>query len=82
MIPNFLLNPLPNIYISGENYSLNQSWVNGALDSCEKLLPLITNNNAQNEYYLTDIISLCYEEGHTIEAVHPEENIEVEGIYI
>ena len=44
IISNFLLNPLPNIYISGENYSLNQSWVNGALDSCEKILPLIVNN--------------------------------------
>lgn len=38
---NFLLNPLPNIYICGENYSINQSWVNGALDSCKKCINLI-----------------------------------------
>ncbi len=40
-IANFLLNPMPNIFICGENYSNNQSWVNGALDSCNKCLPLI-----------------------------------------
>lgn len=37
-VSNFLLNPMPNIYICGENYSLNQSWINGAIDSCKKVL--------------------------------------------
>lgn len=40
-VSEFLLNPLNNIYICGENYSTNQSWVNGALDSCKKCLSLI-----------------------------------------
>jgi len=43
-VSNFLLNPLPNIYICGENYSINQSWVNGALDSCKKCLELVKTN--------------------------------------
>lgn len=34
----FIVNPMPNIYICGENYSLNQSWVEGALESCERCL--------------------------------------------
>lgn len=33
MISNYLLNPLPNIYIAGENYSMTQSWVEGALET-------------------------------------------------
>ena len=37
-VSNFLLNPMPNIYICGENYSLNQSWINGAIDTCKKVL--------------------------------------------
>lgn len=41
---DFLLNPMNNIYICGENYSLNQSWVNGALDSCKKCLKIINTN--------------------------------------
>jgi hypothetical protein len=33
VISKFLINPLPNTYICGENYSMNQSWVEGALES-------------------------------------------------
>lgn len=38
VISNFLLNPLPNLYICGENYSQNQSWVEGALESVDKCM--------------------------------------------
>ena len=41
LVSNYLLNPLPNIYISGENYSLNQSWVEGALETSNKVLKMI-----------------------------------------
>ena len=37
----FISNPIPNVYICGENYSLNQSWVEGALESCDKCLKQI-----------------------------------------
>ena len=32
-----------------------------SVDILLKLIPQINNNNKQNEYYLTDLISLCYE---------------------
>lgn len=43
-------------------------------------LSLLDNNNAQGEYYLTDVIALAYKAGRTINAVHPIANIEVEGV--
>lgn len=39
-VSNYLLNPMDNLYICGENYSLYQSWVEGSLDSCHKCLDL------------------------------------------
>jgi hypothetical protein len=41
VISKFLTNPLHNIYICGENYSLNQSWVEGSLESCNEFLKLL-----------------------------------------
>lgn len=41
LVSSYLLNPLPNIYISGENYSLNQSWVEGALETSNKVLKML-----------------------------------------
>lgn len=43
-ISNTIINPLPNIYICGENYSLNQSWVEGALETSNKCVNLIKNH--------------------------------------
>lgn len=39
----------------------------------------LSNENAQGEYYLTDIIAACHNEGKTIATAHPETEIEVEG---
>lgn len=39
----------------------------------------LSNDNAQGEYYLTDIIAMCHGEGKTIATAHPETEIEVEG---
>ena len=36
IISDFITNPLPDTYICGENYSRQQSWVEGALESCER----------------------------------------------
>ena len=41
IVSTFVTNPLPNIYICGENYSRNQSWVEGALESCDRCLALL-----------------------------------------
>jgi bifunctional UDP-N-acetylglucosamine pyrophosphorylase/glucosamine-1-phosphate N-acetyltransferase len=39
----------------------------------------LSNNNAQGEYYLTDIIAMAHAEGKLISTAHPETEIEVEG---
>ena len=43
-------------------------------------LPLIDNNNAQGEYYLTDLISIARKAGYSINGIHPSSVAEVEGI--
>ncbi|MDW6002432.1 bifunctional UDP-N-acetylglucosamine diphosphorylase/glucosamine-1-phosphate N-acetyltransferase GlmU [Vibrio mangrovi] len=40
----------------------------------------LENNNAQGEYYLTDVIAAAHAEGRAIQAVHPMEQMEVEGV--
>lgn len=45
-----------------------------------KWLPLLQNNNAQGEYYLTDIIAMAAADGVAIETVQPEQSWEVDGI--
>ena len=39
----------------------------------------LSNENAQGEYYLTDIIAAAHREGKQIATAHPETEIEVEG---
>lgn len=46
----------------------------------KRWLSKLTNNNAQGEYYITDIIALAYQEGREIVAVHPQRLSEVEGV--
>lgn len=40
----------------------------------------LNNQNAQGEYYLTDVIAAAHNEGRAVEAVHPANPIEVEGV--
>lgn len=46
----------------------------------QKWLPQLQNNNAQGEYYLTDIIALAKADGITIHVEQPDAVEEVEGI--
>jgi len=39
----------------------------------------LSNENAQGEYYLTDIIAAAHNEGKTIATAHPDTEVEVEG---
>ncbi|WP_159822362.1 bifunctional UDP-N-acetylglucosamine diphosphorylase/glucosamine-1-phosphate N-acetyltransferase GlmU [Colwellia sp. 20A7] len=39
----------------------------------------LSNENAQGEYYLTDIIAAAHNEGKLIATAHPETEVEVEG---
>ena len=45
-----------------------------------RLLPRLTNHNAQGEYYLTDLVGLCAAEGIDIGSIRPEHDFEVEGV--
>lgn len=51
---------------------------NGA--DLKRWLSKLTNNNAQGEYYITDIIALAHQEGRTTEAVHPDRATETDGV--
>jgi bifunctional UDP-N-acetylglucosamine pyrophosphorylase/glucosamine-1-phosphate N-acetyltransferase len=46
----------------------------------EKWLARLDNNNAQKEYYLTDIIAMAVADGVNIQAVHPDSEEEVMGV--
>ncbi|PSW11699.1 bifunctional N-acetylglucosamine-1-phosphate uridyltransferase/glucosamine-1-phosphate acetyltransferase [Photobacterium sanctipauli] len=46
----------------------------------KRWLAALKNDNAQGEYYLTDIIEAAHNEGRAVEAVHPVRAIEVEGV--
>ncbi|MCU7907028.1 MAG: bifunctional UDP-N-acetylglucosamine diphosphorylase/glucosamine-1-phosphate N-acetyltransferase GlmU [Candidatus Thiodiazotropha sp. (ex Epidulcina cf. delphinae)] len=46
----------------------------------EGWLSRVDNNNAQKEYYLTDIIALAVTDGVNIQAVHPNAEEEVMGV--
>ncbi|OBX07146.1 bifunctional N-acetylglucosamine-1-phosphate uridyltransferase/glucosamine-1-phosphate acetyltransferase [Gallibacterium salpingitidis] len=59
--------------------------INTGLLACDgknlkKWLSQLTNNNAQKEYYITDIIAMAYQDGRQVVAVHPQDPMEVEGV--
>ncbi|WP_349928063.1 bifunctional UDP-N-acetylglucosamine diphosphorylase/glucosamine-1-phosphate N-acetyltransferase GlmU [Acinetobacter sp. A1-4-2] len=43
-------------------------------------LPKLSNNNAQGEYYLTDIVAMAITDGLEVASVEPERAFEVEGV--
>lgn len=43
-------------------------------------LPKLSNNNAQGEYYLTDIVAMALADGLQIASIQPELAFEVEGV--
>ena len=45
-----------------------------------KFLPKLSNDNAQQEYYLTDIVKMAVADGITIAAIEPEYTFEIEGV--
>ena len=43
-------------------------------------LPALSSNNAQGEYYLTDIIAMAVDHGVPVRAIHPQDEYEVQGV--
>lgn len=43
-------------------------------------LPQLSSNNAQGEYYLTDIIAMAVANGVSVRAIHPQDEFEVQGV--
>ena len=43
-------------------------------------LPNLSNDNAQGEYYLTDIVAMALADGMQVASVEPEQAFEVEGV--
>ncbi|MGB1090715.1 MAG: bifunctional UDP-N-acetylglucosamine diphosphorylase/glucosamine-1-phosphate N-acetyltransferase GlmU, partial [Oceanobacter sp.] len=46
----------------------------------QRWLPQLSAENAQGEYYLTDVVALAVAEGTAVRAIHPADNIEVQGV--
>jgi len=46
----------------------------------KKWLSQLDNNNAQQEYYLTDIIAMAVKDGYTVETTQPDNEYEVMGV--
>lgn len=46
----------------------------------KRWLGLLSNDNAQGEYYLTDVIAMAASEGKSIKAAHPDSSVETEGV--
>ena len=59
--------------INGGIYVFNGKLLNEALSK-------ITNNNAQNEYYLTDTIEILRQEGHLVDAIATDEADDIAGV--
>lgn len=45
-----------------------------------KYLPNLSNDNAQEEYYLTDIVKMAVADNINIKAIEPEYDFEIEGV--
>ncbi|MDG0980555.1 MAG: bifunctional UDP-N-acetylglucosamine diphosphorylase/glucosamine-1-phosphate N-acetyltransferase GlmU [Halieaceae bacterium] len=46
----------------------------------KKYLPRVTNNNAQGEYYLPDVLSMAVTDGFDVQVVTVDDAIETEGV--
>ncbi|MGM0450137.1 MAG: bifunctional UDP-N-acetylglucosamine diphosphorylase/glucosamine-1-phosphate N-acetyltransferase GlmU [Pseudomonadota bacterium] len=59
---------------------VNTGLLGAPAERLKQWLPALSSNNAQGEYYLTDIIALARSEGLGIEVSQPEEPEEVQGV--
>ncbi|MYL25938.1 MULTISPECIES: bifunctional UDP-N-acetylglucosamine diphosphorylase/glucosamine-1-phosphate N-acetyltransferase GlmU [Halomonadaceae] len=59
---------------------VNTGLLGAPAERLKQWLPALSSNNAQGEYYLTDIIALGRQEGLGIEVSQPDEPEEVQGV--
>lgn len=59
---------------------INTGVIAAMADDLQRWLPQLTSNNAQGEFYLTDIIAMAQQEGKTIITEKPSSEQEVQGI--
>ena len=59
---------------------INTGILAGNAGKLKKWLNALDTNNAQGEEYLTDVVSIAYQEGEKITASQPENNDEINGI--
>jgi len=59
---------------------INTGIMAATAEQLRRWLPQLSNDNAQGEYYLTDIIAMARRDGLEIQVAQPEEPREVEGI--
>lgn len=46
----------------------------------KRWLTKLTNNNVQNEYYLTDIVAIAHQKGYNIATIQPQTGFEAQGV--
>jgi bifunctional UDP-N-acetylglucosamine pyrophosphorylase/glucosamine-1-phosphate N-acetyltransferase len=59
---------------------INTGFIAAPTAALRRWLPVLGNDNAQGEYYLTDIVRLAIGEGMTVSATQPDEAWEVLGV--
>lgn len=59
---------------------INSGIICADLEQLKIWLSQVSNHNAQQEFYLTDVVSIAYAAGNPVAALHPENNAEVTGI--
>ncbi|RLR17881.1 UDP-N-acetylglucosamine diphosphorylase/glucosamine-1-phosphate N-acetyltransferase [Sodalis-like symbiont of Bactericera trigonica] len=59
---------------------INTGILVAGVEDIKRWLGQLTNENAQGEFYLTDIIAMAWHEGSKINAVQPARQTEVEGV--
>lgn len=59
---------------------INTGFLAAPADRLRHWLSQLSNDNAQGEYYLTDIIAIAVKEGHSVVSQNPATVVEVEGI--
>lgn len=59
---------------------INSGLLLGSLTALQQLLPALRANNAQGEYYLTDIVALAKKEELSLATVTVSDSLEVQGV--